>query len=150
MPSIRSSFVPFLSEIGAGNNRYLLSIAIGASKKYVALFDGDQAGDDAIALYKRLFGEAESSNWQSYENSKGKPVKLEQLLSASDVTRLKKITGQSDVKQAITFMFFDKTMQNTFWKSITKETQQNVQSNIAKLSKHLGLTKTVVKYGFTS
>lgn len=142
--------VAFLPGCGAGNNRYLLSIAIGASKKYTAMFDGDEAGDQAIELYKGFFGEAEATNWFKYETSKGKPCKLEGLLSAADVTKLKTITGQASLKQAITFMFFDESMQNTFWKGINQETRANIQHNIDKISKQIVLSKTSVKYGFTA
>ena len=137
----------FLPGCGAGNNRYLLSMAIGASRKYVAIFDGDKGGDEAQIHYKTLFGDAESVNWVVYNTASSQPVLLEKLLSSADVGRIKTITSQSDIKQAITLLFFENKAEE-FWKGVDQETKANVQHNISVISAHLGLTKLQIKHGF--
>jgi AAA15 family ATPase/GTPase len=140
----------FLPGSGAGNNRYLISIAIGSAKQYVALFDGDGAGDRAITHYKGCFGEEESRNWISYLNSDNTPVVLEELLSDADKARLKKISGQDDIKQAITISFFGKKCNEEFWKGIDSTTKANVQKNVGIISSHIGLSNSNLRFGFTA
>lgn len=140
--------IAFLPGSGAGNNRYLLSIAIGASRKYLAIFDGDGAGDTARANYEVIFGQAESQNWLAYQKSQGTPCELEQLLSAADTARIKTISGQTDIKQAITMLFFNKKTAE-FWKGIDAETKANVQHNINRFATQLNLTSGNISQGFT-
>jgi hypothetical protein len=140
----------FLPGFGAGNNKYLISMAIGVSKKYIALFDGDAAGNDAKKLYQKTFNINESDNWLTYTSSTGSPKVLESLLSKDDTKRIKSITDQSDIKQAITFLFFDDTKVNEFWNGINDETRNNIQSNVDRISVALGLTAANIKYGFST
>ncbi|OGD56170.1 hypothetical protein A2V71_04420 [Candidatus Berkelbacteria bacterium RBG_13_40_8] len=140
--------VVFLPGSGAGNNRYLISIAIGSSKKYIALFDGDEAGNNAIDQYKKHFGEPESQNWKSYLNSDEKTVRLEDLLSDADKLRLQQISGQEDIKQAITGLFFAKKHKE-FWEGIDSATKANVQKSISMIATHLSITNTGLRHGFT-
>ncbi len=60
--------IVILPGFGAGQNQYLISIAIGTSKNYMAFFDGDPAGDRAIEKYKNFFGDEEAINWKKYIN----------------------------------------------------------------------------------
>lgn len=140
--------VVFLPGSGAGNNRYLISIAIGSSKKYVALFDGDDAGDRAITQYKGHFGEEESRNWKQYLSASGTPLKLEELLSEADKIRLQQISGQEDPKQAITNIFFENKF-TEFWEGIDQETKDNVQMNVSIIASHIGVTSQTIKFGFS-
>jgi AAA ATPase domain len=139
----------YLPGYGAGNNKYLLSLAIGASQRYVGLFDGDDAGDKAIVQYTGYFGDDEANNWKQYKNSAGKPVVLEKLLSAPDIKRLKKITSMQNTKQAITTLFF-LGKADEFWKGIDKVTKNNVKTNVEVLVEHLKLSAGNIKYGFAS
>lgn len=124
----------FLPGFGAGQNEYLISIAIGTSKKYIALFDGDNAGQQAIEKYQRYFGDHEKNNWKKLLNSNGDEVILENLLSDEDKERIKQITQTQDLKRAITTLFFSNS-KNQFWSSIDNETKLNLNAS-------LGLFKT--------
>lgn len=142
--------VAFLPGFGAGNNKYLISMAIGASKKYIALFDGDTAGNDAKKLYQKIFNINESNNWLTYIDNSSSPKVLESLLSKADTKRIKSITDKNDIKQAITFLFFDCANVDEFWNGIDDETRKNIQSNVDRISVSLGLTKANIKYGFNT
>jgi len=136
--------VVYLPGYGAGNNKYLLSLAIGASQSYVALFDGDEAGDKAMTQYKGYFGNDEAAHWLQYRKSDSSPAVLEDLLSNADTERLHTITGQTDTKRAITVSFFQGKAKE-FWSGVDDETLGNITINIAALFKPLKLTAKELK-----
>lgn len=139
--------VVYLPGIGAGNNKYLLSIAIGSASKYIGLFDGDDAGDRAMTQYKGYFDENEAVNWTQYTDATNKPVKLEQLFSENDKKRLLAITGHSSVKSAFGILFHD-VKTDEFWKDIDSETRKNIQKNISNIAERLSLTDKQLNFGF--
>ncbi len=141
--------IAFLPGHGAGNNRYLLSIGIGASKKYTALFDGDTAGNQGQEKYEGIFGAKEKEKWITYKDKEGNPKKLEKLISKNDSDRLRSTTSQTDIKQAITFLFFDKNKIEEFWKDTDSETKGNIQYNIDQIADLLNLSDSDIKQKFT-
>lgn len=132
--------VVILPGFGAGQNEYLISIAIGTSKKYIALFDGDDAGEEAINKYIRLFGVNESINWKKYINSEKKIVKLEKILSENDKNRLDQLLNLNfhDTKKAITSLFFS-DKQKEFWTNIDKQSKDNINENLRILKEALNI-----------
>lgn len=131
--------VVFLPGFGAGQNRVLLSTAIGSADKYLAFFDGDDAGDRAVDSYKLIFGEEEGANWKKYVDNAGRKVKLERLLSKKDQKRLQDLTGASDLKKGITILFYS-DKKKEFWNSVDDDSRKNIARNLAVIKKHLGLT----------
>jgi hypothetical protein len=128
----------FLPGFGAGQNEYLISIAIGTSKKYLAFFDGDDAGQQAVEKYERYFGTHENNNWKKYINSGDTEVVLEDLLSNGDKTRIQSITQTQDLKRAFTTLFFSNN-QRQFWSSIDDETKGNINKNLSMIKTHLNI-----------
>ncbi len=136
-----------LPGFGAGQNEYLLSIAIGTSKKYIAIFDGDGAGEQGILKYRKFFGDVESANWKKYIDRNGNVVRLESLLSPTDKTRLETLTGTQEVKKAITSLFFSNKIDN-YWREIDQETKSNIKKCFELIKNSLGLkSKSFFKFG---
>lgn len=127
-----------LPGFGAGQNEYLISIAIGTSKKYMAWFDGDVAGEQAIQKYTRFFGEEEKKHWKKYLNNSGTEIKLEQILSQADQKRLADLFNARDLKKAITSLYFSDA-KDIYWKDIDDETKNNIKANIKILDAALRL-----------
>ena len=138
--------IVFLPGFGAGKNEYLISIAIGTSKKYLALFDGDDSGSKEIERYKKYFGDDESINWKQYENANDQQIKLEQILSTVDQRRLLQATTASDLKKAITSLYFS-TGQNDYWANIDDETKANIKKNTSLIKSMLRISSTYFNYG---
>lgn len=142
--------IVILPGFGAGQNEYLLSIAIGTSKKHIALFDGDVAGEQALQKYQRFFGLDESKNWYKYKITNGNEVKLENILSSQDQQRLSSITNMVDLKKAITTLFFfSETQKNTFWEGVNDETKNNLKLNIKLFKVSLDLNNTSFNYSLS-
>lgn len=130
-----------LPGFGAGQNEYLISIAIGTSKKYVAFFDGDVAGEQAIQKYIRFFHEQEKEHWKKYIDKDSNEIELEQILSGQDRQRLIDATGMKDLKKAITSMYFcSDSDREKYWGHIDDETKNNLKANIKNLKTLLNLT----------
>ncbi len=130
--------IVILPGFGAGQNEYLISIAIGASKKYLAFFDGDEAGEQAVVKYKKFFGDEESKNWKKYLDKKSQEIKLEKIFSAIDKDRLCKLMETQDVKRALTSLFFSERYEE-FWNGIDQETRDNLNKNIQVIKNRLNL-----------
>lgn len=135
-----SSEFMFLPGQGAGSNQYLISLAIGTSQKYVALFDGDSAGDDAIIKYKKIFNDEEAHNWIQYKDSHGKPIKLEKIFSKNDQDRLKKLMGVSDMKKALTMLYYSDS-KSEFLNILDTETVLNISFNLGIILEKLDLSQ---------
>lgn len=135
----------FLPGFGAEQNEYLISIAIGTSKQYIALFDGDTDGNKAIEKYKTFFGEEESKFWIKYVNNNQQEIELEDILSKADQERLKTMTKASDVKKGITLLYFSSKV-NEFWKGIDSETKLNIRENISLFGKIIKISSSDFKY----
>ena len=133
-----------LPGFGAGQNEYLISIAIGTSKKYMAWFDGDVAGEQAIQKYTRFFGVEASKYWKKYINKSGSEIKLEQILSITDQNRLNTLFNSKDLKRAITSLFFSTDREN-YWSKIDDETKENIKVNI-KIIDSMLQTRTKLPY----
>lgn len=144
-----SDKIIYLPGFGAEQNEYLISIAIGTSKQYIALFDGDEDGNKAIERYKGFFGEEESRYWIKYVNKVGNEIELEDILSKTDQERLTKITGAPDLKKAMTLLFFS-SKKNEFWKGINSETTENVKANISNFKKLITISPTDFKYSLAT
>lgn len=127
-----------LPGFGAGQNEYLISIAIGTSKKYIAWFDGDVAGEQAIQKYARFFGEEEKKHWKKYINSNSTEIKLEQILSQADQTRLAELFNAKDLKKAITSLYFSEN-KDAYLGGIDDETKNNIKINVKTLDATLRL-----------
>jgi hypothetical protein len=117
---------------GAGKNNVLISIAAGLAHNYVAMFDGDGAGDEAIKKYNVMFSTSEGDHhWRQYKKPDGTMCKLESLLSGTDKERLKSISESNDVKKAIGALYYlDKRKRKEFWGGIDKDTEANVRHNV--------------------
>jgi hypothetical protein len=135
---MQSKELIILPGLGAGQNEYLISIAIGTSKKYIAWFDGDVAGQQAIQKYTRFFGDMEKEHWKKYIKADGSETKLEQILSQTDQQRLNSLTNSKDLKRAITSLYFSKD-KNAYWNGIDSETKSNINANIKVLEAELNL-----------
>jgi len=123
----------------AHNNSFLIGLAIGTSEKYIALFDGDDAGDTAIALYTKHYNEEEATNhWSQYKNRSGLKITLEQILSSADKVRLLSLTQVADAKKAMTILFYS-DKKDEFWSVIDSETKANISVNLDMIKKFLGL-----------
>lgn len=144
-----SDKIVYLPGFGAEQNEYLISIAIGTSKQYIALFDGDTAGEKAIEKYKGFFGEEESKFWIKYVNKAGKEIELEDIFSKTDQDRLTKITGATDLKKAITLLFFS-TKKNEFWKSIDSDTIGNIKVNLENFKRIITISPSDFKYSLSA
>ncbi len=138
-----------LPGFGAGQNEYLLSIAIGTSKRYIALFDGDVAGEQGITKYKKFFGDNESFHWKKYIDRNNNEIRLENLLSQSDQTRLASTTGIQDIKKAITSLFFSDNV-GSYWSGIDLETKSNIKKCLKVIKTILDISsKKFFKYGIS-
>jgi hypothetical protein len=129
-----------LPGFGAGQNEYLISIAIGTSKKYLAFFDGDVTGEQAIQKYTRFFNTEEAKNWKKYMTTANQEVELEKLLSANDQARLTALVGMKDLKKGITALFFS-PQAGRYWRKIDPETLGNLKKNIVTLKSQLDLVE---------
>ncbi|MDD4110569.1 MAG: hypothetical protein PHS54_03335, partial [Clostridia bacterium] len=129
--------IVILPGFGAEQNEYLISIAIGTSKRYTAVFDGDNAGDKAIEKYKKFFGNKESDNWIQYCDKNENRILLEGMFSKNDSDRLKKLANLSDLKKTITYIFYSKKDKKAFKKNIDMETKENINKNIMNINKIL-------------
>jgi hypothetical protein len=138
-----SNIVYFPGGSGAGKNNILISFAIGLASSYIALFDGDKAGEDAIVRYEEIFSEDEKVHWLKYEKPNGVPCKLEELISKADGARIKTITGASSVKKSISSLYYmDKSKKKEFWGKLDSESIGNITHNAEKFEAALAaLTK---------
>jgi|GEM_PF-6164877 len=127
-----------LPGFGAGQNEYLISIAIGTSKRHLAMFDGDVAGEQAIQKYTRFFGVEEGKNWKKYLNSSGVEIQLEQIFSTADLQRLLSLTKMKDPKKALTALFFSSN-KDSYWSGIDTETKDNIRENFKTMKDGLDL-----------
>jgi hypothetical protein len=142
-----SADLVILPGFGAGSNEYLISIAIGTSKNYIAWFDGDVAGEQAIQKYARFFGDEEKGHWKKYLNSSGAEIKLEQILSQADQKRLTDLFNAKDLKKAITALYFSMdTDKDAYWKAIDDETKNNLKTNTKILEAALRPLKVKLSY----
>lgn len=140
----------FLPGHGAGENQYLLSIAIGASRKYCALFDGDIPGDTAIKRYIEFFGERESENWPQYIDKNRNKTCLEKLLSKEDQEKILLTTGASEIKKAIIILFFGKEeTKSSFWVQINSDTKNNILQNLVIIKEKLNVSELALNYDFS-
>lgn len=140
-----STDLVILPGFGAGNNEYLISIAIGTSKNYMAWFDGDVAGEQAMQKYTRFFGDEERKHWKKYLNSSGGEIKLEQILSQADQKRLASLLGAKDLKKAITSLYFSADAdKDAYWRGIDEETKSNLKTNIKIIESSLRLKVKLV------
>lgn len=133
-----SPSIVILPGFGAKQNQYLLSMAIGCSKKYLAIFDGDKEGNEAIEKYMQLFSIEETNNWKQYLNKDNKPIKLEKYFSKADAKRLTDITKTKDIKSGVTHLFYSEEREN-FWTNIDDETKSNLASLLKIIQSHLDL-----------
>ena len=140
--------ITFLPGFGAGSNEYLISLAIGTAKRYLAFFDGDRSGKDAIEKYKRYFGEPEEINWKVYLNQKQEEIQLESILSKNDQERLLSLTEAKDLKKAITALFFSADKIEQFWNGIDSDTIANVNENIKMIKTALNISSTETYFNY--
>ncbi len=141
--------VVFLPGFGADNNQYLISLAIGTAKNYVALFDGDDEGNKAISQYTKFFGSEQANYWLKYKTSTGNEVVLETLFSPTDQQRLLTLTEVKDLKKAITLLFFAKDKQKEFWEGIDQETKNNISATLIAIKDTLNVKGEVqFRYSF--
>jgi predicted ATP-dependent endonuclease of OLD family len=114
--------IRFIPGHGADQSSTLISLAISYSDGFLVILDNDEGGKKGEKHYKKVFGDEISNHIYKYYDNSGMFC-LENLLSNSDVDRLKAITKSSDIKRGLGFLFYDyKNKQSTFFESIEEET----------------------------
>lgn len=123
----------------ASNLNQLISFAISWSKKYVVLFDSDEAGIAAFKKYESFFGKNQSSNWLHYQTTTDeKKVLLEKLISIEDQKKLISIVNCQSVKKSITELFYSSDEVKSNWfNNLDSITTANIFKNIQLIKRVL-------------
>lgn len=133
-----SSKFNFISDLviipgaSANNLKELISFAISWSKRYVVIFDSDDAGNTAFIQYQTFFGENQSDNWLKYQTvTDQNKVLLEKLISKEDQEKLKSTVNCQSVKKSITALFYSNDEIKSNWiNNLDSCTTANILKNI--------------------
>jgi predicted ATP-dependent endonuclease of OLD family len=133
-----SSKFNFISDLviipgaSANNLKELISFAISWSKRYVVIFDSDDAGNTAFIQYQTFFGENQSDNWLKYQTvTDQNKVLLEKLISKEDQEKLKSTVSCQSVKKSITALFYSNDEIKSNWiNNLDSCTTANILKNI--------------------
>ena len=111
-PIIDAVFLPGCGQAIADTCLVWQSELLGSTLRYLTEIKG---GGEAQIHYKTLFGDAESVNWVVYNTANSQPVTTREIvIKKRRCGSIKTITSRSDIKRAITLLFFEKSSRGGF------------------------------------
>ncbi len=128
---------------GADQLENLISLAIGLSKNYTLILDGDDKGKENFEKYKGLFKEQESKKWLVHDLKEGTND-----LEGYYTEKMKEILSNYtsfELKNAMINFYYDRTKNHE--KEFIEEIKKDIQNNgnlkilIGKINKRLNIEK---------
>jgi predicted ATP-dependent endonuclease of OLD family len=117
---------------GSGNSSNLISIGISFSENFVVLFDNDR-GAKAMRKYMGEFGEEICKHFHLYSEVDG--FTLEDFLSKSEKQKLCDLTNTTDLKKALTALYYDQPEdQKSFFSNLESGTLSRLAPTLGRIN----------------